>query len=93
MLMIPPITGTVEDGRVPLNQHGSEAAYELKSKLTFIYPAVRWHSSFAAAGGWAASSCGVLCRDAASAWMQSTVASVRSSTPARSRSAAAHASF
>ena len=42
-LMIPPNAGMVEDGHVLLDQHGSKAAYELLSKLSFIYPAVSWH--------------------------------------------------
>ena len=40
----------VQDGHVHLQQHGSEVADELMSKLSFIYPAVRWHLLSPAAG-------------------------------------------
>ena len=92
--MISPSTGMMEDGHVILEQHGSKAADDM-SKLSFIHPAVGWLAGtpYLQLGSWAAFLCGFLCRDAASSCMRSTVASVRSSRPARSRSAAVHASF
>ena len=48
--MISPNAGMVQDGHVLLEQHGSEVADELMSKLSFIYLAVGWHASSAAAG-------------------------------------------
>ena len=49
-LMLSPNTGMMEDGHTSLEQQGSEVADEFMSKLSFIYPAVRWHISLAAAG-------------------------------------------